>query len=133
VQEAALKFFECHGKPAISLELEEALHGPFRALDKRDMVFFLAAEAGLEQERMRRLAQASEPYCDNRILIQSTDNPEAGDVLPIYSSDVEFVNTIEYLIPLQVLSFLIADRRGIDLSIPLVASLDGEMSPAYED
>jgi len=46
---------------------------------------------------------------------------------------VEFVNAIEYLIPLQVLSFLIADKLGIDLSIPLVSSLDGVMLPAYED
>lgn len=133
VQEAALKFFECHGKTTISLELEEALHGPFRALDKRDMIFFVTAEKGPEQERMRRLSQASEAYCENRILMQSTENPAAGDILPVYSSDVEFVNAIEYLVPLQVLSFLIADRKGIDLSIPLVSSLDGEMSPAYED
>ena len=135
VQESALKFFECHGKPSVPLELEEALHGPFRALEKRDMIFFLAAEAGPEQERMMRLAQASEPYCDNRILIRSgsADISEGGDVLSIYSSDVEFVNTIEYLIPLQVLSFLIADRMEINLSIPLVAALDETMSPAYED
>lgn len=133
VQEAALKFFECHGKPTVSLELEESLHGPFRALDKRDMVFFLAAEEGPERERMGRLSQAVAPYCENRILMQSIQNPETGDVFPVYSSDVEFVNTIEYLVPLQVLSFLIADRKGIDLSIPLVASLDGAMSPAYED
>ena len=28
---------------------------------------------------------------------------------------------------------MIADEMGIDLSIPLVASLDDAMSPAYED
>ncbi|MCI8834041.1 MAG: hypothetical protein HFH24_01500 [Ruminococcus sp.] len=133
VQEAALKFFECHGTPTVSLELEESLHGPFRALGKEDMAFFLAAEEGAERERMQRLAEAIAPYCEHRILIQSMQSPVKGDVLPIHSSDVEFVDAIEYLIPLQVLSFLIADRKGIDLSIPLVGSLDGVMLPAYED
>ena len=133
VQEAALKFFECHGKPAIALELEESLHGPFRALAKKDMIFFLAAEDGPEKERMRLLAEAAAPYCENRILLQSAEDPAAGDILPVEASNVEFVNAIEYLVPLQVLSFLIADRKGINLSIPLVGSLDEVMSPAYED
>lgn len=133
VQEAALKFFECHGKATVALELEESLHGPFRALGKSDMAFFLAAEECAERERMQRLAEAVAPYCEHRILIESVSHPTAGDLLPIHSSDVEFVNAIEYLIPLQVLSFLIADRQGIDLSIPLVGSLDGVMLPGYED
>jgi len=133
VQEAALKFFECHQKPTIALELEESLHGPFRALGKKDIVFFLAAEECPERERMQRLAEAVEPYCENRVLIQSTTNPAKGDVLAIHSSDVEFIDAIEYLIPLQVLSYLIADEMGIDLSVPLVSSLDGVMLPAYED
>lgn len=132
-QEAALKFFECHGKPTIALELEESLHGPFRALDKTDMVFFITSENGPEKIRMQRLSQAIEPYCENRILVQSIQSPETGDILSVPTSDVEFVNTIEYLVPLQVLSFLIADRKGIDLSVPLVSSLDEVMSPAYED
>lgn len=133
VQEAALKFFECHGKPSFSMELEESLHGPLRAFAKTDMAFFVAAEEGAQRERMQLLAQAVEPFCENCIIVQSVNRPAQGDVLAIHSSDVEFVNAIEYLIPLQVLSFLVADRMGIDLSVPLVASLDQVMLPAYED
>ena len=133
VQEAGLKFFECHGKPSIALELEESLHGPFRALGKKDMVFFLGTEACEEKKRMLRLAQAIEPYCENRVMIQKENALEKGDYLFIHSNDVEFVDTIEYLVPLQVLSYLIADSMHIDLSIPLVASLDHAMLPAYED
>lgn len=133
VQEAGLKFFECHGKPTVSLELEESLHGPLRTLHKTDMAFFLIAESGAERDRMQKLAKATQPYCDNRIMILSNQNAAKEDALIIHSSDVEFVNAIEYLIPLQVLSFLIADKMGIDLSIPLVASLDHDMLPAYED
>lgn len=133
VQEAGLKFFECHGKPTTSLELEESLHGPFRALGKKDMAFFLAAEACTQRDRMLLLSDAVKPYCENRIVIQSKNAPAKGDALRIHSSDVEFVSAIEYLIPLQVLSFLIADKLDIDLSIPLVGALDDIMLPAYED
>jgi glucoselysine-6-phosphate deglycase len=133
VQEASLKFFECHSKPTISLELEESLHGPFRALGEEDISFFVAAEDCKERVRMQRLFQALKPICKNCIMIQSINNPAKGDVLSIHSSDVEFVDTIEYLVCLQVLSFLIADRMEIDLSVPLVASLDELMLPAYED
>lgn len=133
VQEAALKFFECHQKPATALELEESLHGPFRALGKKDILFFVAAEEGPERERMKKLSKAVRPYCDNCVMIQSENNPPERDALVIHSSDVEFVDAIEYLIPLQVLAFLIADKMDIDLSIPLVSSLDGVMLPAYED
>lgn len=133
VREAALKFYECHQRPTCALELEESLHGPFRALHESDMVFFLSAEEGEEKERMAKLRAALRPYCANRVLIRNGTDPADGDVLSIHSGDMEFVDTIEYLVPLQVLSFLIADRLGIDLSIPLVASLDDTMSPAYRD
>lgn len=133
VQEAALKFFECHQVPTWALELEESLHGPYRGLGKQDMAFYLAAEPGPERDRMELLADAARQFCDNQILIQSHQNPHKGDILPIHTGDLEYVNAIEYLIPLQVLSYLIADRMGIDLSIPLVAALDGVMLPGYED
>lgn len=133
VQEAGLKFFECHGRPSMPLELEESLHGPFRGLRKNDMAFFTAAEDGAQRERMLLLADAVKFCCDNRVILQSAEREKEGDVLPVYTSDVEFVNTIEYLIPFQVLSFLIADALDIDLTVPLVAELDDVMLPAYED
>ena len=133
VQEAALKFFECHQVPTWALELEESLHGPYRGLGKEDMAFYLAAEPGPERDRMELLAGAARQFCDHQVLIQSVRNPHQGDILPIHSGDVPYVNAIEYLIPLQMLSYLIADKLGIDLSIPLVSALDGVMLPGYED
>lgn len=134
VQEAALKFYECHQRPTLPMEMEEALHGPFRALHKTDMVFFLCAEACPERERLCKLADALKVYCDNRVLVQRRDAPTiTPDSLPVSTVDVEFVNTIEYLVPMQVLSYLVSYHCGIDVSIPLVSALDGVMLPAYED
>ena len=116
------------------MEMEESLHGPFRALHREDMVFFLCAEDGPERQRLCKLADALHVYCDNRILVQRKDAPTMNpDSLPVATGDVEFVNAIEYLIPMQVLSYLISYHRGIDVTIPLVDKLDGVMLPAYED
>lgn len=131
--EGALKFFETHERPTYALDLEEALHGPFRALHKDDTVLFLSAEAGAERDRMSLLANAATRYCDNLVTIQSDRQIAARDPLIIASSDVEDVCAIEYLVPLQVISALLAERMGIDTTVPKVPELDPIMHPAYED
>lgn len=131
--EGALKFYETHERPTYAFELEETLHGPLRALHGDDMCLFLSAEAGPERDRMARLARALEPYCKNRVVVQSAVQERADDALVIQSGDAEFVNTLEYLIPLQVIACLMAERLGIDLTEPKVASLDDIMEPAYSD
>lgn len=133
VMEGALKFYETHERPTYAFELEETLHGPFRALHKDDMVLLLSAEAGAERDRMALLANAATRYCDNLVTIQSDRQAAACDPLIIASSDVEDVCAIEYLIPFQVISALLADRVGIDVTIPKVSELDPVMLPAYED
>ena len=133
VQEGALKFYETHERPTYAFELEETLHGPFRALHSDDVCLFLAAEPGEERDRMVRLVEAAEPYCKNRVLIQNEKLEATGDVLPIASSDVAYVDVIEYLIPMQVIAERMSACLGIDLSEPKVASLDPVMLPAYED
>ncbi len=133
VQEGALKFYETHERPTYAFELEECLHGPFRALHADDMCVFLSAEAGPERDRMGLMARAIEPYCRNRVVVQSVLQDRADDPLVIHSGDVEFVSTLEYLIPLQVIAVLMAERLGIDLTQPKVAALDDIMEPAYTD
>lgn len=133
-QEAALKFYECHQRPTMALELEEALHGPFRALHKHDMALFICAEAGPERERSLVLADALAVYNNKRVCLRRADDEEMGPLdLPVATSDIVYLNAIEYLIPLQVLSYLISEGLGIDLSIPLVPALDPVMVPGYED
>ena len=133
-QEAALKFYECHQVPTLALELEEGMHGPFRAVRKDDLVFFICAEEGQERDRALLLADALAVYNDNRVCLRRTDDPHMGPLdIPVASSGMPYVSAIEYLIPFQMLSFLISEAKGIDLSIPLVPALDPVMVPGYED
>lgn len=86
--------------------------------------------------RMETLARCCEPFCVNRILIMSKKQAATttyGDVLPIFSGDMEFVDTLEFLVPLQVIAAHMSDCLGIDLTVPKVASLDPVMLPAYRD
>lgn len=133
VQEGALKFYETHERPSYAFELEETLHGPFRALHQDDVCLFLSAEPGAERDRMARLVEAAAPYCRNRVVVQGPAQDAAPDSLPVASGDVEFVDVIEYLVPLQVIAERMSARLGIDLSEPKVSSLDPVMLPAYED
>ena len=133
-QEAALKFYECHQRPTLALELEEGMHGPFRAVRKSDVVFFICAEEGEERYRALTLASALATYNDNRVCLRRADDPAMGPLdLPVFTSGMPFISTIEYLVPFQMLSYLISEAMGIDLSIPLVPALDPVMLPAYED
>lgn len=133
VQEGALKFYETHERPTYAFELEETLHGPFRALHADDVALFMSAEPGDERDRMARLVDASARYCNNLVTVQSDLQKPAGDALRIASGDVEFVCAIEYLVPLQVIAALLSARIGIDTSKTKVSELDPVMLPAYED
>ena len=133
VEEGALKFYETHERPTYAFELEETLHGPFRALHRDDMALFLSAEPGGERDRMARLVRASGRYCDNLVVVQSDLQEPAPDALRIASGDVEYVCALEYLIPLQVIAAQVSLALGIDVSEAKVPELDPVMLPAYED
>ena len=132
-QEAALKFYETHERPSYAFELEETLHGPFRALHRHDMALFLSAEPGAERERMALLAPACRAFCDNCVVVQSQGQRRDEDALAIWSGDIEHVDTIEYLVALQVIADRVSLWQGFDLTMPKVGVLDSLMQPAYTD
>ncbi|WP_068539359.1 SIS domain-containing protein [Olegusella massiliensis] len=131
--EGTLKFIETHERPTCAIELEETLHGPLRAVHKNDVVFLLSAEPGEERDRMDILARGIQKYCDHIVVIHSVQQQTDLLSLPIASCDIEDICALEYLIPLQVLSALIAQQVGIDVTIPKVSELDDLLNPAYED
>ena len=114
-QEAALKFLESHMRPSMGYELEEFMHGPVFSVRKDDVLFFLCAEEGPEKDRMIKLFLNMKQVTDNCILIQSSKD-EFTDALALTFDAVnkEFLSTVEYLVPIQVLAFEIADHLGFD-------------------
>lgn len=117
-EEASLKFTETHNRPSMFYELEECMHGPVVGLKHDQVMFVFCAEEGVEKERAVQLFHVMKEYSDNCYLVQSAQDVEKDPKgLLIQTDNVEFVNTIEYLIPMQMLAFMIADALGKDTGI----------------
>ena len=132
-EEGALKFIECNKRPTLFYELEECMHGPIRSIKKNDVVFLLCAEDGAEKERMLQLYNVIKGVTDHCFLIQSKNDafldPQG---LQFQCTNMEFVNAIEYLVPLQVLSFKIAEGLGLDTTIRASLSLKNALKTSYQ-
>lgn len=132
-EEGALKFLECHKRPSLFYELEESLHGPIRSVCKDDVIFLLCAEDGPEKDRMLKLHQVMKEYTDYCMLIQSdADTIQDPQGISFTTGNHEFVNTIEFLVPLQILSYKIAEALGIDVSISTTLAIKKNMVTAYK-
>jgi glucoselysine-6-phosphate deglycase len=131
-QEAVLKFIESHQKPTFGYELEEFLHGPLCAVKPDDVVFFLAAEHGPERERMLLLhstMKKSYPHC---VLVQTADGAlRDPNALTLDSVNLEFLNCLEFLAAIQVLSFEIADKAGVDVTVWTTKPIREIMQPSF--
>lgn len=117
-EEATIKFTETHTRPSMFYELEESMHGPVRALKQGEMMFLICAEDGPEKERMKHFYRVMKKYSNACVMIQNnTDPQEDPHALRIQTDNVEFVNTIEFLVPFEVLAFCISDKLGLDTGI----------------
>jgi glucoselysine-6-phosphate deglycase len=131
--EAVLKFIESHQKPTFAYELEEFLHGPLCAVRPNDIVFFLAAEDGPEKERMLDLYRAMKPDYPHCTWVRSEDDPACDEWdLPIPSGSLRFINALEFLIPVQVLSYEVADALGIDVTVWTTQAIRSKMKPGFD-
>lgn len=133
IEEAALKFVECNKRPALFYELEECMHGPIRSIRQNDVVFLLCTEDGHEKERMITLYEVIKTVTDHCFLIQSKkDEFQDLNGLSFDCSNVEFVNAIEYLIPMQILAFKVAEGLGLDTTIRTSLALKHRLVTSYE-
>jgi glucosamine 6-phosphate synthetase-like amidotransferase/phosphosugar isomerase protein len=131
--EAVLKFIESHQKPTFAYELEEFLHGPLCAVKTDDMVFFLAAENCPEKQRMLLLYNTMKKNYPNCILVQTSDHAiEDANAITFDSVNIEFLNMLEFLIPIQVLSYAIADNAGIDVTVWTTKTIREVMKPSFD-
>lgn len=133
VEEAALKFTETHTRPSMFYELEESMHGPVRAVKQGEMMFLLCAEDGPEKERMLQFYRVMKKYSNACLLLQSDTDPEEDPLaLRIKTDNAEFVNTIEYLVPFEVLAFCISDKLGLDTGIHEPFAMMRELETSYQ-
>lgn len=134
VNEIVLKFVESHRKPSIAVELEEFMHGHIRSITNDEIIVFICAEEGVEKQRMLQLYDllTKENVGAARILIHSAKDPFTVPMeIAFDASNVEFVNVLEYLVPLQILTYEISDHLGLDMSKSVGMALKKAMQPSF--
>ena len=132
--ETALKFIESHQRPTMAYELEEFMHGPIRTVHKDDVLFFLLAEDAPEKERMLKLFGVMKKLTDNCVLIHSIQDSVTDPLdLTFPAVNREFLSAVEYLVPMQTLAYLIADRLGFDSTQGKNTFAKLEMEPSFSD
>ncbi|MEA4874194.1 SIS domain-containing protein [Anaerorhabdus sp.] len=110
--EGGLKILETTLLPCLCYELEEYMHGKNQLVSKDSVIFFIAPKEK-EQSRMFKLYEWCKKTSKNCILISSFDNKFIDEnSITCNFADIEFLTTLEYLIPFQVISYLLANDLG---------------------
>lgn len=110
--EGGLKILETTLLPCLGYELEEYMHGKNQLVSKDSVIFFIAPKEK-EQERMFTLYEWCKKISSNCILVSRSDNQYVDENSIVCDfSDIEYLSTLEYLIPFQVISYLLANDLG---------------------
>lgn len=118
--EGGIKLTETIRCPSNGYELEEFMHGPNLAVDEDYHILFISTP-GAGKERINTLAKylrQTSPYC---YVISDKDDDDNKDDKNIYLSGdiIEDFTPLQFIIPLQLISYKIAVSRGIDpLELP---------------
>ncbi|MDY0393723.1 SIS domain-containing protein [Virgibacillus halophilus] len=118
VREAETKFTETVRVPTQGLEIEAYMHGPIFELHKNYMVIFTEIENSGPYDRSRKLNDFVSQHCHNVYTITNgSSNNE--DILGLHIDVDELMSPLALVVPYQVLSYLICEGNGVDLSIPV--------------
>lgn len=113
--EGALKLLETQRYLVCGYELEEFMHGIYNAVGEESYLFYLAAP-GVYRERIGTLAQYLSKKTPHGYLIAPQDFGAKGS-LPLPFIDDPLFSIFEYILPLELLSCLLAVSRGINPDI----------------
>ncbi len=104
IYEGALKISETVHIPAIPLESEEFIHGPFLQLDPSYSLLFL--DTGAQgSERLRSIFTASKMMTDHTFLITDQAMPGDDRVLQVMKTPNQLMNPLIYLPVVQTLAY----------------------------
>lgn len=113
-KEMETKFSETVRVPSQGIELEAFMHGPYLEVNPEHRIFFLEVPSpNLEKEQ---LLKAYEQKCTDFIYTITTEKTTAERTLSLDISVDEFKAPLILMIPLQILAWLIAKEKNIDLT-----------------
>lgn len=113
--ESNTKIAETVRVPISSFELEEYTHGPYLELKDNHFMFFIQTK-GCQEERLEKLISYCKRYTKFCYKITYEKERESRRDLNLNIECNEFFSTLLLVVPIQILSYRLAEDLGIDLS-----------------
>lgn len=126
VKECETKFTETIRLPMNGHELEEYMHGPYLSLTKNDTIIFLEGNSKL-QERQELLKNYIMPYAGNVFNISYKSNAVHSRDLYLNIECNEFLIPILLVIPIQIISYCLAEDLGNNLNKKIFEDFDEKL------
>lgn len=126
VRECETKFTETIRLPMNGYELEEYMHGPYLSLTKDDTIIFIEGNSKLEK-RQELLRNYVTPYVGNVFNISSKKNFENSHDLYLDVECNESLIPILLVIPVQIVSYCLAEDLGNSLSKKIFEDFDEKL------
>lgn len=114
VLEGALKLLETLRIPVSGYEFEEFIHGIYNAIDENSMIFML--DSG-QEERMQTLQEVMSDWTQ-QIYVIGRKAAKSDKELCIDRFRDDAYQTLQFLLPIQLMCAKIADMKGIDAAKP---------------
>ena len=124
--ESNTKITETVRIPVSAFELEEYMHGPYLEL-KNDHYMFLLKTNGVEKARLTKLEEYSRKtteYCYT--ITYEKESSDTKTLVLDYIGD-EDISTILFVIPIQILSYKMAENKEIPLGIKIFTDFHAEL------
>ena len=119
MMEGALKVLEGVRCSVTGYELEEFMHGIYHSIWENDYIIYLG-KPGQYYDRMKRMKLYFETERTKHSFIVTSDEYYKDDkkafVYPFVNDD--YFSSMEYVVPLQVLTKVVSQHNGIDCNIP---------------
>ncbi len=119
MMEGALKVLEGVRCSVTGYELEEFMHGIYHSIWENDYIIYLG-KPGQYYDRMKRMKLYFETERTKHSFIITSDisfkDNKKAFVFPFCNDD--YFSSMEYVIPLQVLTKVVSQYNGIDCNIP---------------
>ncbi len=104
-------------------ELEEYMHGPYLSLNEETYIIALKTANKLEK-RLDLLIEYMSNYTNYHYKISYFRDSNDIKELPLNTSIDELKSSILFIIPIQILSYRLAEDKGIDLNVRIFDDFD---------
>ena len=118
VLEGRLKIEEAVRFGIEGYELEEFMHGIYHSIDENVFMIALASK-GIYKERSVKLSNFMSDYSKHQFIIGADLEASTRNLSMDFVDDPDF-SFFEYIIPLQILAFLLSKDLGINANIPKI-------------